>query len=101
MKIYYSNTPESGSTGFTGGLKLMFEVDGEKFLILLKNKFAVLIDEKYFATFEENVLVLPEIETVFIVTDSSDGYTAMIQNFRDRKTYQLYKGYLENFSINS
>ena len=33
----------------------------------------------------------------FIVTDSSDAYTAMIQNLRDRKTYQLYKDYLENF----
>lgn len=70
-------------------------------LILPENKFAVLIDEKYFAEFEEKILALPEIETVFIVTDSSDGYTAMIQNLRDRKTYQLYKDYLENFSINS
>ena len=70
-------------------------------LILPENKFAVLIDERYFAEFEEKVLALPQIETVFIVTDSSDGYTAMIQNLRDRKTYQLYRDYLENFTINS
>lgn len=70
-------------------------------LVLPENKFAVLIDERYFAEFEEKVLALPQIETVFIVTDSSDGYTAMIQNLRDRKTYQLYKDYLENFTINS
>ena len=70
-------------------------------LILPENKFAVLIDEKFFATFEEKILALAEIETVFIVTDSSEGYTAMIQNLRDRKTYQLYRDYLENFTINS
>ena len=70
-------------------------------LILPENKFAVLIDERYFAEFEEKVFALPEIETVFIVTDSSDGYTAMIQNLRDRKTFRLYKDYLENFTINS
>lgn len=60
-------------------------------LILLENKFAVLIDEKYFAEFEEKVLTLPEIETIFIIPDSNDGYISMIQNFRDRKTYPLYK----------
>ena len=70
-------------------------------MILPENKFAVLIDEKYFGEFEEKVLTLPEIETIFIVTDSKDGYIAMIQNLRDRKTYQLYQDYLENFTINS
>ena len=50
--------------------------------------------------FEEKVLNLPEIETVFIVTDSLDAYRQMIQNLRDRKTYQLYRDYLENFKIN-
>ena len=37
----------------------------------------------------------------FIVTDSSDAYTAMIQNLRERKIYQLYRDYLKNFTINS
>ena len=69
-------------------------------LILPENKFAVLLDEKSFMEFEETVLNLPEIETVFIVTDSLDAYTKMIQNLRDRKTYQLYRDYLENFKIN-
>ena len=69
-------------------------------MILPENKFAVLLDEKYFLDFEEAVLLHSEIETVFIVTDSSAGYKAMIQNFGDRKTYQLYRDYLENFRIN-
>lgn len=79
-------------------------LDSEKTLpsmmILPENKFAVLLDEKYFAMFEEKVSELLEIETIFIITDSNDGYTAMIQNFRNRKTYQLYRNYLENFAIN-
>lgn len=69
-------------------------------LILPENRLAVLLDEKFFMEFEEKVLNLSEIETVFIVTDSLDAYTKMIQNLRDRKTYQLYRDYLENFKIN-
>ncbi len=85
-----------------GGLSWIFSAKKSiNFLILPENKFAVLIDEKYFGEFEEKVLTLPEIETIFIVTDSKDGYIAMIQNLRDRKTYQLYQDYLENFTINS
>ena len=69
-------------------------------MILPENKFAVLLDEKYFLPFEEKILELGEIETVYIVTDSRDGYVAMIKNFLDRKTYQLYRDYLDNFKIN-
>ena len=65
-------------------------------LILPENKFAALIDERYSAEFEEKIFALPEIETVFIVTDSSDGYTAMIQNLRNRKTFQLYMDKFHN-----
>ena len=70
-------------------------------LILPENKFAVLIDERYFMEFERAVLKLPTIETIYIITDSRDGYTAMIRKFRDRKTHQLYRDYLEHFKINS
>ena len=79
-------------------------LDGEEnlppMLVLPENKFAVLLEEEYFMEFEEKVLNLSEIETVFIVTDSLDAYRQMIQNLRDRKTYQLYRDYLENFKIN-
>ena len=68
-------------------------------MILPENKMAVLIDEKYFKEFKEEVLLHEEIGTIFMVTDSKDGYVAMIQNFRGRKTYQLYRDYLENFKI--
>lgn len=69
-------------------------------LILPENKFAVLLEEEFFMEFEEKILELSEIETIFIVTDSLEAYRQMIQNLRDRKTYQLYRDYLENFKIN-
>ena len=68
-------------------------------LILPANNFAVLIDEKFFSDFERVVLDCTAIDTIFIVTDSDYGYHAMIKNFADKTTYQLYRDYLENFKI--
>lgn len=47
-------------------------------LILPENKFAVLVDEKAYMAFTEKLDEHPEIETVFIVTDSESGYRDMI-----------------------
>ena len=68
-------------------------------MILLANNFAVLLDEKFFSDFEREVLDRQEIDTIFIITDSDYGYHAMIKNFADKTTYQLYRDYLENFKI--
>lgn len=43
--------------------------DIPEMLILPENKFAVLINENAFASFEETIQAHPEIQTVFIVTD--------------------------------
>ncbi len=69
-------------------------------MILSENKFAVLLDEKYFSEFEEKVNQDSNIETVFIVTDYEAGYRTMIQNLAVENTYQLYRDYLDNFRIN-
>lgn len=68
-------------------------------MILPENKFAVLLDEKYFSDFERKVISQCDIDTIFIITDSDYGYHAMIKNFADKETYQLYRDYLENFRI--
>lgn len=68
-------------------------------LILPENNFAVLLDEKFFSDFERAVLDCTAIDTIFIITDSDSGYHAMIKNFADKTTYQLYRDYLENFRI--
>ena len=70
-------------------------------ILLSENRFAVLADEKYYMEFVEELDKHPEIETVYIVTDSETGYRDMISIMQDKKTYQLYRDYLDNFRINS
>lgn len=70
-------------------------------LILSENKFAVLIDEMSYRAFEKQIAEHPEIETIYIVTDSEPGYREMIVAFNDKNTYQLYRDYLDNFRINT
>ena len=70
-------------------------------LILPENRFAVLINEDYYMPFKEEVEKYPEINTIYIVTDSESGYREMIASFRRKDTYQLYRDYLDNFRINS
>lgn len=70
-------------------------------LILPGNKFAVLVDERQYMDFVERVDKHPEIETVFIVTDSESGYRDMIAGLNVKESYQLYRDYLDNFRINA
>lgn len=68
-------------------------------IILHENRFAILINERCFSDFSAQVDLLPEIRTLYFVTDSEAGYREMISSFEDRKTYQLYRDYLDNFRI--
>ena len=70
-------------------------------LILPENKFAVLVDEKAYMDFSEKLEEHPEIETVFIITDSESGYRDMISGLNVKASYQLYRDYLDNFRINA
>ena len=70
-------------------------------VIYPNNHFAVLIDERYFAEFEEIVNQYPEIDTLYFVTDSDAGYREMISGYQHLTTVQLYKDYLDNFRINT
>lgn len=69
-------------------------------MILPQNKMAVLIDETSFASFAKEMENHPEIETVYIITDSERGYREMIHVLDVKNTYRLYRDYLENFRIN-
>lgn len=70
-------------------------------LILPENKMAVLIDEIYYSEFEAQLDQHPEIQTVFIVTDSESAYRTMIRTYEGKVCYQLYRDYLDNFRINT
>lgn len=70
-------------------------------IVLPENKFAILVDEKCYQDFEEVVDAYPDIQTIYIVTDSEAGYREMIVGYGDKDTYQLYRDYLDNFRINT
>ena len=70
-------------------------------LILPDNKMAILNDENQFGEFAEQLTQHPEIEVVYLVTDYESSFVAMTQALEDKKTYQLYRDYLDNFRINA
>jgi adenine-specific DNA-methyltransferase len=72
----------------------------EDIAIFSSNKFALLVNESEYSTFEAELNNHPEIEVVYIITNSEAGYREMIANLKVKQTYQLYRDYLDNFSIN-
>ena len=70
-------------------------------LILPQNHFAVLLEEPSFSKFSAELVQHPEIDTIFIVTDSVNAYREMIRSMDGKQTYQLYRDYLDNFRINT
>ena len=70
-------------------------------LILPDNKMAVLNDENQFGEFAALLAQHPEVEVVYLVTDYESSFVAMTQALEGKKTYQLYRDYLDNFRINA
>ena len=87
--------------GAIGKCPTVDEGDLPNMLILPMNKMAILIDEIYYPEFDEQIALHPEIQTVFIVTDSEPAYREMIRNYNGKECYQLYRDYLDNFRINT
>lgn len=77
--------------------------DGElpDMLIPESSNFAVLIDERYFGAFLAEIEARPDIEYVYLVTNSEDAYREMGSRIRTRNVTQLYRDYIDNFVINS
>ncbi len=71
-----------------------------EYMILPENRMAILNDNSCFAKFAEEVGNAPEIETVYLVTDSDADYRSMSRGLNVKQTYQLYRDYLDNFRIN-
>lgn len=69
-------------------------------LVLPENRFAVLVNEQAFASFEEALADHPEIQTVFLATDYEVNYRSMVKNLNVEHTYQLYRDYLDHFRLN-
>jgi len=71
-----------------------------EYLILPENKMAILTEEWAYAKFMDEMKDRQNIKTVFLVVDSEIGFREMAAPLKWTKTYQLYKDYLENFTIN-
>lgn len=71
------------------------------YMVLPENRMAILNDNSYFTKFAEEVGNAPEIETVYLVTDSDADYRSMSRGLNVKQVYQLYRDYLDNFRINS
>lgn len=86
--------------GAIGSCPSLPETEIHKMLILPENKMAVLIDELYYSDFLKEMDGCTDIDTVFIITDSENGYKDKASRLHVKRTYQLYRDYLENFTIN-
>lgn len=87
--------------GAVGKCPALENDDLPNMLILPQNKMAVLMDEIYYSEFAVELNRNPEIQTIFIVTDSETAYRSMIRSYNDKDCYQLYRDYLDNFRINT
>lgn len=74
--------------------------DIKDFYIFPENKMAILKEEEAYKSFKEAMEGHNDISNVFIITDSNGDFREMSADFADKKCYQLYRDYLDNFSIN-
>lgn len=72
----------------------------EDFFIFPENKMAILKEEDAYRAFKKAIKEQDDISTVFIITDSDGDFREMSAEFSGKKCYQLYRDYLDNFSIN-
>ena len=80
------------------------DITGEKLrpaYIFPKNDFAILVNENRFLDFKLGLEKFPNVKTVFIVTDSEEGFAEMASQLDVSLTCQLYRDYLDNFRINT
>lgn len=70
------------------------------YVIFPKNRFAVLIEEYAYCSLAEEMRMSQHIDTIFIITNSTPGYQEMIGALKPKRSYQLYRDYLDNFRIN-
>lgn len=75
------------------------QVEGD-YVIWPENQMALLKDEAHYRRFRKELENHPKVKTVYLITDSQSAYLSMISELKGKKTYQLYRDYLENFRIN-
>lgn len=73
-----------------------------KWFIPKNSPYAVLIKEEHFAEFQRELRKRPDINLVFLVTDSEEAYREMSAELPGKpETKMLYRSYRDNFRINT
>ena len=72
----------------------------DDYYIFPENKMAILKEEDAYIQFKEAMKGHEDIQTLFIITDSDSDFREMSADFEGKRCYQLYRDYLDNFSIN-
>jgi adenine-specific DNA-methyltransferase len=68
-------------------------------LILPQNRFAILNDEELSSQFITKLKSEKDVSTVYIVTNSESAYRHIASQVKARRTYQLYRDYIDNFIL--
>ena len=72
-----------------------------KWFMPKNNPFAVLLNEDAFGDFVRKLEARPDIDHIFLVTDSTEGFHEMAAELgRKYKSIQLYRSYIDTFRIN-
>lgn len=86
--------------GAVGECPVITSCEIDDYYIFPDNKMAILKEEDVYMKFKEALKGHNEIKTIFIITDSDSDFREMTADFAGKRCYQLYRDYLDNFSIN-
>lgn len=86
--------------GAVGECPVIESSEIDEYYIFPKNKMAILKEEDAYMQFKEAMKGHEEVQTLFIITDSDSDFREMSADFEGKRCYQLYRDYLDNFSIN-
>ena len=86
--------------GAIGECPIIESSEIDEYYIFPANKMAILKEEDAYMQFKEAMKGHEEVQTLFIITDSDSDFREMSADFEGKRCYQLYRDYLDNFSIN-
>ncbi len=72
----------------------------DKMMVFPENRFAVLVNPQYAEEFAREIAG-KGIQVAYIITDYENEYKGIADNLQVPATYQLYRDYLDNFTINT
>lgn len=72
----------------------------DKMMVFSENRFAVLVNPQYAEEFAREIAG-KGIQVAYIITDYENEYKGIADNLQVPATYQLYRDYLDNFTINT